>query len=155
MRKFRQHGVVSHAVASDTIRRRLRSPKDKVSLTDLCGAIYYLECTDCGADYVGETERPLHKRLSEHQRDSSPVGRHLAYNKHHLSEEKILDRDSRWFQRGVREAIHIRSRSPTLNDNPGRHYLPQIYNQLLARDSQGASGHPWLRVNKPPDSSLQ
>ena len=42
-----------------------------------------------------------------------------------------------WFQRGVREAIHIRSRSPTLNRDRGRHNLPSVYNTIvLSRDTR-------------------
>ena len=116
---------------------------------ELCGVVYHLECADCDHQYIGETERPLKKRLAEHQRDSSPVGHHLSYTGHRLSEEKVLDRDSRWFQRGVREVIHIRNRSPSLNRDQGRHHLPRIHDHLLSRDPQGAPKRPWLRDNKP------
>ena len=141
-RKFRQRGVITHAVPHNTIRRQLGTPKDKDPLGELCGTVYHLKCADCEHQYVGETERALKKRVQEHKRESSPVGHHLNWNSHHLSEEKVLDRDSRWFQRGVREAIHIRSLSPTLNQDQGRHHLPRTYNPLLlTRNSSRLPAH--------------
>ena len=46
---------------------------------------------------------------------------HLKARGHHLDFDKtrILDRDHRWFQRGIREAIYIRAQKPTLNRNAG------------------------------------
>ena len=71
----------------------------------------------CEANYISETERALKQRLKEYQKDSSPVGHHMEYNKHELDSKniRIVDRDSSWYQRGVREAIQIRSRSPPSN----------------------------------------
>ena len=84
-RKLHQQGVVTHAVPFDTIRKRLKSPKDKNSISNMCGVVYQLECSEWGENYIGETERPLKKRLNEHHRDSSPVGHHLSYSGHHLT----------------------------------------------------------------------
>ena len=49
-----------------------------------------------------------------------------VHNKHKVDSQniRIVDRDSGWFQRGAREAIQIRSRSPTLNRDRGRHNPP-------------------------------
>ena len=90
------------------------APKDKDHPQDKCGVVYQLTCHDCEASYIGETERALKQRLKEHQKDSSPVGHHMGYNKHKVDTQniRIVDRDSMWFQRGVREAIQIRSRPP-------------------------------------------
>ena len=152
-RKMRKLGITTHARPLDTIRRRLVAAKDKDDTTELCGVVYHLECANCDNQYIGETERPFKKRLSEPKRDSSPVGLHMKATGHHLAEDKtrILDRDDRWFQRGVREAIHIRSRSPSLNRDQGRHHLPRVYNKLLvSRDSSRPSG-----VSRSRDTNLQ
>ena len=84
--------------------------------------------------YIGETERPLKKRITEHKRESSPVGAHMIEHHHHIDEDniKVLDSDSRWLQRGIREAIFIKSLSPDLNRDQGRHRLPPVYNSLLS-----------------------
>ena len=121
-----------------TIRSILVAPKHKDHPQDKCGVVYQLTFHDCEASYIGETERTLKQRLKEHQKDSSPVGHHMGYNKHNVDSQniRIVDRDSRWFQRGVREAIQIRSRSPTLNRDRGRHNLPSVYNTIVrSRDT--------------------
>ena len=129
-RLIRKTGVAAHAKPHTTIRSILVAPKYKDHPQDKCGVVYQLTCHDCEASYIGETERVLKQRLKEHQKDSSPVGHHMWYNKHKVDSQniRIVDRDSRWFQRGVREAIQIRSRSPTLNRDRGRHNLPSVYN---------------------------
>ena len=104
-----------------------------------CGVVYQLTCQYCEASYIGETERALKQRLKEHIKASSPVGHHMGYNKHKVDSQniRIVDRDSRWFQRGVREAIRILSRSPTLNRDRGRHNLPSVYNTMVwSRDTR-------------------
>ena len=106
------------------------APKDKGHPQDRpkCGVVYQLTCQDCEASYIGETERALKQRLKEHLKDSSLVGHHMGYNKHKVDSQniRIVDRDSRWFQRGVREAIQIRSRSPTLNRDRGWQTQPPL-----------------------------
>ena len=79
--------------------------KDKNYPQDKCGVVYQLTCHDCEASYIDEMERALKQRLKEHQKDSSPVGHHMGYNKHKVDSQniRIVDRDSRWFQRGFRE----------------------------------------------------
>ncbi|KAI8502833.1 hypothetical protein Bbelb_195350 [Branchiostoma belcheri] len=47
---------------------------------------------------------------------------------------KVLDQDSDWFARGVREAIQIRRQRSTLNKDRGRHYLKPAYDCLLSGD---------------------
>ena len=137
-RRIRKTGVAVHSRPHSTIRKLLVAPKDKDKPEDKCGVVYHLTCKDCNAQYVGETERALKKRLAEHKRDSSPVGEHVFAQKHHLEDKvTILDRESRWFERGVKEAIHIRSRAPSLNRDQGRHRLPPIYNTLVRSRDPG------------------
>ena len=71
-----------------------------------------------------------------HQRanDTSAVQQHLCSTGHSLGDERVLSRDARWFQRGVREAIHIRTRKPALNRDGGRHQLSRVYDPLLLPD---------------------
>ncbi|CAH1245983.1 Hypp7622 [Branchiostoma lanceolatum] len=135
-RKIRKAGVAVHSRPHTTIRRLLVAPKDKDSTEYKCGVVYHLSCEDCDAQYVGETERALKKRLTEHKRDYSPVAQHMEAHKHKPGQNvTILDRESRWFERGVKEAVYIRSRSPSLNRDQGRRRLPPpIYNTHVSRD---------------------
>ena len=43
----------------------------------------------------------------------------------------ILDREPKWFERGVKEAYYIRSNAHTLNRDSGRHQLSPAYNILF------------------------
>ena len=47
------------------------SPKDKTESNHKCGVVYQINCNNCNASYIGETERALGTRISEHKRDSS------------------------------------------------------------------------------------
>ena len=131
-RLIRKTGVAAHDKPHTTIRSILVAPKDKDHPQDKCGAVYQLTCHDCEASYIRETERALKQRTKEHQKDSSPIGHHMGYTKHKVDQNiRIVNSNSRWFQRGVRKAIQIRSRSPTLNRDRGRHNIPSIYNTIV------------------------
>jgi hypothetical protein len=65
--------------------------KDPTEKNKVCGAIYHIQCSDCSEDYIGETERPLHKRLREHQtRTQSAVYKHIEGNNHTLGHVRVL-----------------------------------------------------------------
>ena len=57
---------------------------------------------------------------------------------------KVLDRESNWTKRGVKEAINIRRHQPTLNKDKGHHHLPAAYDQLVLSDLHPRSSE---RVN--------
>ena len=44
---------------------------------------------------------------------------------------KILDVEHKWFERGVKEAIHIQALKPSLNRDGGRYNLPPIWNNII------------------------
>ena len=102
-------------------------------MEDKAGLVYLIQCGDCDAKYVGETERKLSKRIHEHQKATSPVGHHTQYNSHSFGKDnvKVLQLESDWFRRGVAEAIHIETEKPTLNRDRGRHTLPVIYREIV------------------------
>ena len=142
-RTIRKTGINVHMKPYNTIRQALVHPKDKVPLGDQTGVVYKIQCADCDASYVGETERTLKKRVTEHHRSSSPVGHHTSYNHHQFSHSdvSVLHRDADWFRRGVAEAIHITTQRPSLNRDRGRHTLPAIYREILdPRDLSPATG---------------
>ncbi|TWW64971.1 hypothetical protein D4764_22G0006180 [Takifugu flavidus] len=48
------------------------------------------------------------------------------------SQVRILAREDRWFERGVKEAIHVKLEKPSLNRGGGlRHFLSPTYNAVL------------------------
>ena len=47
---------------------------------------------------------------------------------------KVLDREAKWFKRGVKEAIQIKRRGSNLNRDKGRHQLPPAFDSILSSD---------------------
>ncbi|XP_072018528.1 uncharacterized protein [Amphiura filiformis] len=105
-RTIRKAGVQVHVKPANTVRSTLVAPKDKPKKCDRSCVIYGISCNNCASQYVGETERPLRKRLSEHKRPS-PVGAHLNSEGHEFNTDnvKVLDSDSSWLQRASMKRI--------------------------------------------------
>jgi len=127
-----------------TLRQLLVSPKDKTEKKDTVGPVYCTPCQgktmrgQCSESYIGETERSLKTRFLEHRRPSSTsseVSQHIHIESPghtvDLDAVQILDRDPRWFERGVEEAIYIRANQPSLNKDGGRYRLPKGYDPSL------------------------
>ncbi|EYC25072.1 hypothetical protein Y032_0012g1686 [Ancylostoma ceylanicum] len=98
-------------------------------ICQLRGTVYLVTCEGCGRKYVGETSRPLHKRLDEHMRalrnptsySSSSFSRHRTL--HHTYEDPprmkvtILHRSQESpLERKVLEALAIKRLSPEINN---------------------------------------
>ena len=142
-RVFFNHGVKVCQKPTNKLRSILTLPKDKSEKGDITGPVYYIPCSGsdhpCSEFYIGETDRALWTRFLEHRRpcsvDKSEVAQHLHVESpgHQIdfTDAKVLDRDHRWFERGVREAIYIRAQEPTLNRNQGRYTLPAVWNRII------------------------
>ena len=116
-----------------SIRQLLVRPKDKIDKERVVGPVYQINCTNCNTFYIGETERSLKARFLEHRRPStvtSEVSRHINHEcpTHNISmsNTKILTTEPRWFERGVKEAIYIRTNQPPLNKDGGRQSEPSL-----------------------------
>ena len=102
------------------------------------GVIYQIPCVDCDHVYIGETGRPFHVRLKEHQRAVTQGDRRNANAVHHMNtghtidwnNAKILRREERWKERKILESIHIKSNS-TFNLDSG-FPLDQIWTDLIS-----------------------
>ena len=156
-RTFDQYGVKTYFKPQNTIRQIIGSPKDKLDPLETCGCVYLVKCegdngSECQHSYIGETERNLRARVAEHLRPSSSnseVSRHIHRDapSHKVTpgNVKILSRDEKWLDRGIKEAIHIRIHQPTLNRDAGRHQLPHIWDSLLRAKTvrnNTSSSHP-------------
>ena len=100
--------------------------------------VYKISCEECEATYVGETERSLKERFGEHRRSSSTTSEVSKYihtdNSNHnitLEKTKILLVEHKWFERGVKEAIHIRALNPSLNRDGGCYNLPPVWKNII------------------------
>ena len=92
--------------------------------------MYGIACAtpDCGETYVGETKQSLRARISQHRRPSSSEAQNSAVYNHcnektghsfNTEEVQILDKEERWFERGVRESIWERVEQPAINKKGG------------------------------------
>jgi hypothetical protein len=132
-RTFGKHGVKVYHKPTNSLRSRLTHVKDPTEKNKVCGAIYHIQCSDCKEDYIGETERPLHKRLREHQtRTQSAVYEHIEGSNHtlDLQSTSVLDTELNPFKRKIKEALHIKARRPSLNRDSGVE-LPSVYDLIL------------------------
>ena len=152
-RIYSQYGIKACVKPSNTLRQLLCSPKDKTKKEYISGPVYHISCegsvtSGCPDSYIGETERTLRARFQEHCRPSSvnsEISRHIHKDSpgHNvdINNAKILEREPRWFERGVKEAIHIRAKVPSLNKDGGRHQLPHIWDRLISKQL-GSSATP-------------
>ena len=152
-RIYSQYGIKACVKPSNTLRQLLCSPKDKTKKEYISGPVYHISCegsvtSGCPDSYIGETERTLRARFQEHCRPSSAnseISRHIHKDSpgHNvdINNAKILEREPRWFERGVKEAIHIRAKVPSLNKDGGRHQLPHIWDRLISKQL-GSSATP-------------
>ena len=111
-------------------------PKDATPKLDKTGVVYEVKCQTCNSTYVGETGRTLGKRLEEHKKaSSSAIHEHMTNTNHEMdwNDVKVLERENNTFRRKVKEAIHIKRRTPSLNRDQGLD-LPPIYHTLLSHD---------------------
>jgi hypothetical protein len=58
-----------------------------------------------------------HRRASSSGINDSAVYTHLNFTKHSFEDKDVLvlDKEHKWFERGVKEAIYVRREEPSLN----------------------------------------
>ena len=104
------------------------------------GVVYRIPC-ECGKVFIGETGRSMQERIKEHDKDirlartqTSAVSEHANKSGHHplWNEVKFIDRDSHWYTRRVKEAIHIRLHPDNISRDNGieipEAWIPTIKN---------------------------
>ena len=137
-RTFGGYDIPTYFKPTNTLRQLLVHPKDPVGKDKVVGPVYKINCEECEATNVGGTKRSLKARFGEHRRPSSTtseVSKHIHTDSpdHTITLEntKILEVEHKWFERGVKEAIHIRALKPSLNRDGGRYNLPLIWNNII------------------------
>ena len=128
---------------SNRLRQQLVHPKDKQSHDKISGVVYGIHCEgdNCAEYYIGETEQPVKKRMYQHRHAagegaSSAVYNHLNQAKHNFSDSNvsIISREKNWFDRGVKEAIFVKSDNPSLNKHGGvRHKLSSAWDSNIVQ----------------------
>ena len=77
-----------------------------------------------------------------------PSFKQIGHNRPCLSEQscyglgagEIADGESDKFKRRVKESIHIRTNSPTMNRDELAYQLPPVWNQLISTPTRGGGG---------------
>ena len=126
-----KHGIQTAFRPHCTLRKHLVHVKDKTSKEKTSNIVYGVQCHeshDCREAYIGETKQALRARMKQHRRPSaageafdSAVFTHLQQSSHsfNTNDVVILDREDRWFERGVKEAVWERVEEPSLNKRGG------------------------------------
>ena len=132
-KNFKSYGISSSFKPINTLRGKLVHVKDKQAKDKQSNVVYGLTCAekDCKESYVGETKQSLRARVNQHRRPSSSeaqnsaVYTHIKNSGHIFNPEEVvvLDKEERWFERGVREAIWERVEQPSLNKKGGLRFL--------------------------------
>ena len=149
-RIFSDYGWKVCAKPTNSLRQILVAPKDKLEKKDQTGVVYFISCQgstsrgQCEETYIGETERSLKTRFMEHRRPStttSEVSQHIHIESPghsvDIDKVKVLDREPKYLERGIRESIYIRALKPSLNRDGGRYRLPAVYDKLLRSHISG------------------
>ena len=126
---FKSHNISASLKPANSLRSNLVNVKDRQARDKTSNLVYGVKCAKegCTDTYVGETKQSLKARMSQHRRPStgdqydSAVFTHLETTGHSFKNEDviILDREERWFERGVKEAIWERVERPSLNRRGG------------------------------------
>ena len=142
-RIFGQFQIPASFKPTNTLRQKLVHPKDKTPKDKNSNVVYAVQCkdTDCDDLYIGETKQTLSKRLYQHRRASTSCGDSAVYTHQKSSGHKsdnqevaILDKEHRWFERGVKDVIYVKSEQPSLNRGGGlRHNLAGAYSSVIRK----------------------
>ena len=139
---YREHSIQASFKPANSLRSALVHIKDKTPHEKRSHLVYGLKCPRSGCDktYVGETQQAIKKQASQHRKPTpdnqfnSAIYTHLQESGHSFKDSDIviLDRENRWFERGVREAIYERVENPSLNKPGGlRFKLSHVWDQAL------------------------
>ena len=132
-----RYGIQIYFKGSNTIRNLLVYLKDKDTMVNQSGAIYWFQCGDlsCDDEYIGETSRTFGERYKEHLKDPSPIHQHSNHTGHSTSHNnfQIKGREVHSLARNIKESIFIRVNNPTLNGHIGKFNLPHTWDRVLLR----------------------
>ena len=156
-----KHGVPVSFKPANILRHNLVHPKDKIPAERKSDVVYKVECgaNDCEDFYIGETQQTLKARMKQHSKqENSAVRQHMMEHRHKfdpLTTVKILDKETRWFERGVREAVYERMQHPPMNKAGGlRFTLARSWDRALDSTSRHTSAHCYSTMHGQTQSSL-
>ena len=114
-----RYGIQTHFKGNSITKNLLVSTKDKDSMVNRKGAIYWFQCSDltCEDEYIGETSRTFGERFKEHLKEPSPIHHHSNNTGCPTTQNnfQIIGREGHGLARNIKEAIFNRVNSPTLS----------------------------------------
>jgi len=120
--------------SSPTLGNILTKTKTPTPAHTTRNVIYSIPCKDCPATYIGQTYRPLIKRIKEHEAQyrlqpsivSSAPAKHALDNNHHMdyNSTEILSTTSKRQHLDCTERLAIDYHKPSLNGNIGPDISP-------------------------------
>ena len=102
--------------------------KDKIAISRKAGVVYEVACGDCDSSYIGESGRCLEVRIGEHKRHvkkgevgRSAIAEHAVLKSHAIDwgSASVVDVSTKYWQRRVKEALHIAKRENLMNKDSG------------------------------------
>ena len=134
------HQFMGHLQRNQQPKIHPYAPNDKIPPHLKQNTVYKWSCPkeNCNHSHIGKSSRCLENRTKEHNNHiTSAFYQHSVSNSHpraNISHLKITDQDSKQVAREARESILIRINNCALNDNTGKMYIPEIFNNLLGAD---------------------
>lgn len=116
-----------------TVRKQIVASKDKAHKMDKIRVIYCVKCDNCDIHYIREMERRATNRFHKCMVTKLPMAHHVHHYNHSISHQKceLLDRESNWHRRGIKETINIWARTPLLNSDQCHHNLANTCDSFL------------------------
>ncbi|EFN66120.1 hypothetical protein EAG_10640, partial [Camponotus floridanus] len=102
----------------------IKAYKDGILKGSLTNVVYKIECENCDAIYVGQTNRKLSTRINEHKKNiNKNTTNRFVITEHRLNfnhefkwdDVKILDRETFYYKRLISEMIYIKRQHNGLN----------------------------------------
>ena len=127
--------------SKDTLCRSLRNLKPERPKDATKNVVYQIPCKGCDGCYIGETCRKLSKRVEEHKKavkgcdESNGVAKHAWEHSHHPNWDavKILDKESNWHRRKIKEALHMKLHPKAFSEpsaRPSSTWLPLLTSSI-------------------------
>ena len=145
---------------TNTIKSLLMHPNNPIPDAQKTNIIYHWKCPAdiCTAEYIGETNRSLKERVSDHKNQTNSAIRNYHITTKHpkaeLEDFTIIDRESNTLHSQVKEALHIHIKDPSLNRNIGKVRIPSVFNKLLKPSRQVELPHSSIPHPRGTPSSL-
>ena len=112
---LRSHKIRPSSSTEMAFCKLLCKTKDQLVTDDKNNIVCETDCSNCQADYFGESKRSLKSRSDEDKRyvrnydcDKNEIAKHCWEADHNFNwdQKKVIDRESRLIPRKIKETIH-------------------------------------------------